>query len=166
MSFARTGQVFLLIAALAAPSAMAGRSHRTPTSGHSHKIPNKAKNRLRGQRQIDSERAREIQVALIREKYLTGEPSGQWDAQTQSAMQKLQADNGWQTKIMPDSRALIKLGLGPASPGGTPVVSPAGSAIGQSALSQPQGGLDAPGMTGGLGHSGASTLINAQAASR
>ena len=30
-------------------------------------------------------------------------------------MQKLQADNGWQTKLIPDSRALIKLGLGPES---------------------------------------------------
>jgi hypothetical protein len=28
-------------------------------------------------------------------------------------MQKYQADNGWQTKLMPDSRALLKLGLGP-----------------------------------------------------
>jgi hypothetical protein len=28
-------------------------------------------------------------------------------------MQKMQGDNGWQTKITPDSRALIKLGLGP-----------------------------------------------------
>ncbi len=31
-----------------------------------------------------------------------------------AAMQKLQADNGWQTKLVPDSRAIIKLGLGPA----------------------------------------------------
>lgn len=28
-------------------------------------------------------------------------------------MQKLQADNGWQTKLVPDSRGIIKLGLGP-----------------------------------------------------
>jgi len=28
-------------------------------------------------------------------------------------MQKYQADNGWQTKLMPDSRAIKKLGLGP-----------------------------------------------------
>ncbi len=28
-------------------------------------------------------------------------------------MLKYQADNGWQTRITPDSRALIKLGLGP-----------------------------------------------------
>jgi hypothetical protein len=27
-------------------------------------------------------------------------------------MEKLQADNGWQTKLVPDSRAIIKLGLG------------------------------------------------------
>ena len=26
---------------------------------------------------------------------------------------KYQGDNGWQTKVVPDSRALIKLGLGP-----------------------------------------------------
>ncbi len=30
-----------------------------------------------------------------------------------AAMQKYQADQGWQTKLMPDSRALKKLGLGP-----------------------------------------------------
>ena len=45
--------------------------------------------------------------------YLTGTPSGEWDAETEAAMQKYQNDNGWQTKLMPDSRALIKLGLGP-----------------------------------------------------
>jgi hypothetical protein len=30
-------------------------------------------------------------------------------------MEKLQADNGWQTRIVPDSRAIIKLGLGPST---------------------------------------------------
>ncbi len=33
-------------------------------------------------------------------------------------MQKFQADNGWQTKITPDARALIKLGLGPKQDAG------------------------------------------------
>jgi len=61
---------------------------------------------------MDTERATQIQTALIKNGYLTGEPSGKWDAESISAMQKLQSDNGWQTKIMPDSRALIKLGLG------------------------------------------------------
>ncbi len=63
---------------------------------------------------IAAERATQIQMALIRKGYLTGEPSGNWDAQTVAAMQKLQADNGWQSKLTPDARALIKLGLGPA----------------------------------------------------
>jgi peptidoglycan hydrolase-like protein with peptidoglycan-binding domain len=64
---------------------------------------------------MPTERATEIQMALIKQGYLTGEPTGTWDAQTVSAMEKLQADNGWQSKITPDSRALIKLGLGPGS---------------------------------------------------
>jgi hypothetical protein len=44
---------------------------------------------------------------------MTGEPNGQWDSATTAAMQKFQADQGWQTKLMPDSRAIKKLGLGP-----------------------------------------------------
>jgi hypothetical protein len=62
---------------------------------------------------MDTERATQIQSALIKQGYLTGEPSGTWDSRTISAMQKLQADNGWQTKLTPDARALNKLGLGP-----------------------------------------------------
>jgi len=62
---------------------------------------------------IDSPRARAIQEALIREHYMQGEPSGTWDSATQAAMQRYQADQGWQSKTTPDSRALIKLGLGP-----------------------------------------------------
>jgi len=68
---------------------------------------------MHGQQAIDSERVTAIQQALIRQHYLTGEPSSKWDSDTQAAMLKFQADQGWQTKITPDSRALIKLGLGP-----------------------------------------------------
>ena len=60
-----------------------------------------------------TDRATQIQSALIKAGYLTGEPSGSWDSESVAAMQKLQGDNGWQTKLTPDSRALIKLGLGP-----------------------------------------------------
>ncbi len=67
----------------------------------------------RGQQRIDSDRARAIQEALIREGYMHGSASGSWDQTSQHAMEKFQADNGWQTKVVPDSRALIKLGLGP-----------------------------------------------------
>ncbi|HEY6306483.1 MAG TPA: peptidoglycan-binding domain-containing protein [Candidatus Angelobacter sp.] len=66
-----------------------------------------------GQQEIQPERASAIQQALIREKYLTGEPNGQWDTRTQAAMARYQTDHGWQSKVTPDSRALIKLGLGP-----------------------------------------------------
>jgi peptidoglycan hydrolase-like protein with peptidoglycan-binding domain len=66
-----------------------------------------------GQRGIDDTRATQIQSSLIRSGYLSGEASGHWDANTEAAMQKFQSDNGWQTKLIPDSRAIIKLGLGP-----------------------------------------------------
>lgn len=84
-------------------------SSHTTKSSHSKKPPKK-----RGQQGIDTTRAREIQTALIREHYMQGEPSGTWDATTQVAMQRYQADQGWQSKTTPDSRALIKLGLGPS----------------------------------------------------
>ncbi len=72
---------------------------------------------------MPSERATQIQTALIKQGYLTGEPTGTWDAQSISAMQKMQADNGWQSKVTPDSRALIKLGLGPEPSAGGPETS-------------------------------------------
>ena len=71
----------------------------------------------RGQQVITAERATQIQSALIRDHYLDGEASGVWDQRTRDAMTRYQAENGWQTKITPDSRALIKLGLGPRNDG-------------------------------------------------
>jgi hypothetical protein len=71
----------------------------------------------RGQQAISSERAEQIQSARIREHRLDGEASGVWDQRTKDAMIRYQAENGWQTKITPDSRALIKLGLGPRHEG-------------------------------------------------
>jgi len=85
---------------------------KTSRHGH-HKGKRKASWKKKGQQGINSDRATQIQQALIREKYLTGEPTGTWDARTQAALVKYQGDNGWQTKVVPDSRALIKLGLGP-----------------------------------------------------
>jgi hypothetical protein len=70
--------------------------------------------RSRGQQKIDSERARSIQEALIREHYLSGEATGTWNQASEEAMRRYQADQGWQSKTVPDSRALIKLGLGPS----------------------------------------------------
>lgn len=74
----------------------------------------KKSKRVRGQQIIDPNRAQAIQEALIREHYLSGEPTGTWNADSEAAMRRFQADNGWQSKTVPDSRALIKLGLGPS----------------------------------------------------
>ena len=82
-------------------------------SAKSRKAKAKAK-KQRGQQIIQEDRAREIQTALVREGYLKGEPSGLWDQSTKDAMTRYQSDHGWQTKTLPDSRALIQLGLGPS----------------------------------------------------
>jgi hypothetical protein len=91
-------------------------SSSSSTSGSAFRKIKKSRKRVarqRGQQKIDATRAREIQEGLIREHYMDGTASGVWDAKSQWAMQRFQADNGWQSKVVPDSRALIKLGLGP-----------------------------------------------------
>jgi putative peptidoglycan binding protein len=88
-------------------------SHTTSTKGKPSSSRRK-KRTARGQQKIDSERAQSIQEALIREHYLTGEATGKWNQASEDAMRRYQGDHGWQTKTVPDSRALIKLGLGPS----------------------------------------------------
>jgi Putative peptidoglycan binding domain len=73
-----------------------------------------SKPRFHGQQSIDQARTLEIQQALIREHYLDGDATGEWDQATRDALTRYQTDNHWQTKILPDARALIKLGLGPS----------------------------------------------------
>lgn len=107
----------VLTLAAAVMPAVASRSHRASFAGlrhaHMHRKATAPK-WTPGQREIDPDRTRAIQSALISRSYLQGEPSGAWDGETEAAMQRFQSDNGWQTKLMPDSRALIKLGLGPS----------------------------------------------------
>ncbi len=118
MRLLRAALAVALLTGLATAPAFGNTHHSTTASSHSthkvHKGKAKAKaGRQRGQLTIDSARATEIQLALIREHYLTGEATGKWDDTTKAAMVKYQADQGWQTKLTPDSRALKKLGLGP-----------------------------------------------------
>lgn len=87
-------------------------AHPATKHASTHRTSKKSR-KPRGQQAIDNTRAREIQEALVREHYLTGEPSGTWDTSTQAAMRRYQAEQGWQTKTVPDARALIRLGLGP-----------------------------------------------------
>ena len=92
---------------------------KSPKSGKVHRTKSRRRGswKRRGQKEIDDKRCRAIQEALIREKYLDGEPTGRWDDHSKAAMQKYQQDNGWQSKVVPDSRAIIKLGLGPSNEG-------------------------------------------------
>jgi peptidoglycan hydrolase-like protein with peptidoglycan-binding domain len=105
--------LLLLSASLSAQTSQKPASHHTAKT---HKVSHhggKKSRKPRGQQAIDGERARQIQAALIHEHYMSGQPSGKWDDSTQQAMRRYQADQGWQSKSIPDSRALIRMGLGP-----------------------------------------------------
>ena len=115
--------------ATAATSSQTGKSssksHKSSKSSKSAKSAStksskkkkSVKSKSHGQRGIDQARTLEIQQALIREHYLMGQPTGTWDQSTRDALARFQEANGWQTKSVPDSRALIKLGLGPDKTG-------------------------------------------------
>jgi peptidoglycan hydrolase-like protein with peptidoglycan-binding domain len=123
------GTVAILFSAalVVTPAFATTKTHKPPTTRKgqaAHVITSSTRSRsshttrakshkLHGQQAIEPSRVMEIQQALIREHYFSGEANGNWDATTQAAMQKFQADQGWQTKLIPDSRALKKLGLGP-----------------------------------------------------
>jgi peptidoglycan hydrolase-like protein with peptidoglycan-binding domain len=92
------------------PGTKSSSSHRSSRFSHLHTSAWKR----HGQQKISTDRTREIQEALIREHYLDGQPNGVWDDRTAAAMRHFQAAQGWQSKVIPDSRALIKLGLGPS----------------------------------------------------
>jgi hypothetical protein len=106
--------VAAILLAVALP-ASASHARRGPTS-HLF-VKKKLKPGFKPVIGIAPDRATQIQTALIKAGYMTGQPTGVWDATSQQAMQKLQGDNGWQTRLTPDSRALIKLGLGPNDTG-------------------------------------------------
>jgi hypothetical protein len=99
----------------AAASSGTSHTHAAASQSSSRTSSRKKKTaRTKGQQKIDSDRAMTIQTALIREHYLNGEATGTWNPASEEAMRRYQGDHGWQTKVVPDSRALITLGLGPS----------------------------------------------------
>jgi hypothetical protein len=94
------------------PSSSAASRKGKPA--HTSSRHGRRKTAARGQQKIDPERAQEIQEALVREHYLSGEAAGTWNQASEDAMRRYQSDHGWQSKAVPDSRALISLGLGPS----------------------------------------------------
>ena len=61
---------------------------------------------------LQPERVQQIQQALIREGYLQGDASGQWDSRTREAMLRYQTMNGFPPSGLPEAKSLMKLGLG------------------------------------------------------
>ena len=59
------------------------------------------------------DRYKEIQSALVQKGYLTGEPSGAWDANSVDAMKRFQKDQNLEADGKLSSLSLIALGLGP-----------------------------------------------------
>jgi peptidoglycan hydrolase-like protein with peptidoglycan-binding domain len=137
----------LSVCALAAPSshtspvAKKSSANRTPAKKTTRKArtsrSSRSSWRRRGQHGMDASRVREIQQALIRQNYLNGSADGVWGPTSQAAMARYQADNGWQAKVVPDSRALIKLGLGPDR---SSVINP--ESLQSSLVPQPRGAQD------------------------
>jgi hypothetical protein len=100
------------------PAKAVSHSSTTASDGRhskSRQVSSRRKKTARGQQKIDSARAQAIQEALIREHYLSGTASGTWNQASEDAMRRYQAEHGWQSKTVPDSRALISLGLGPSN---------------------------------------------------
>jgi hypothetical protein len=95
-------------------STTSGTAHSSKSKHSSTHKGGKKKTTARGQQKIEPERAQAIQEALIREHYMTGEAAGTWNQSSEDAMRRYQADHGWQSKTVPDARALISLGLGPS----------------------------------------------------
>jgi peptidoglycan hydrolase-like protein with peptidoglycan-binding domain len=114
MKFGKAFLSSVLLLSASLPGLASTHARRGPTSPKLFNKRAKSGTKPAAQRGIDDTRATQIQTSLIKSGYLSGEASGHWDAGTEAAMQKFQSDNGWQTKLIPDSRAIIKLGLGPA----------------------------------------------------
>jgi hypothetical protein len=114
MQFSKALLTSALILSVTLPCAALTHARRGPTSPKLFNKRSKSTTKPAAQRGIDDTRATQIQTSLIKSGYLSGQASGHWDAGTEAAMQKFQSDNGWQTKLVPDSRAIIKLGLGPS----------------------------------------------------
>ncbi len=62
---------------------------------------------------LDPDRVKEIQLALTREGYLQGDPTGEWDSNTREAMLRYQTMHGFPATGLPEAKSLMKMGLGP-----------------------------------------------------
>jgi len=121
----KTGGELLLACMLALTLPAAAQTHasakqRKHTAVHhtAHRRPARRRSprpritRVRREMEPSRERSEQIQKALIAAGYLD-HASGHWDAATVRALRQYQIHHHWQTRYVPDARALIALGLGP-----------------------------------------------------
>ena len=82
-------------------------------------------NRVKGQMAPAPERINEIQTALAKKGFYTGDPTGKWDDNSTEAVKKFQAANGLTPSGKYDALTLQKLGLGSETAGlGAPTAPP------------------------------------------
>jgi peptidoglycan hydrolase-like protein with peptidoglycan-binding domain len=94
------------------------------------------------------DRISEIQTALSRDGYYTGNPNGKWDASTVAALQKFQSAQGLDATGKLDARSLQRLGLGsdvagvsaPVAPPPPSTAAPASHPASQPPAPQPPAG--------------------------
>ena len=90
--------------------------HQSSPARHRYSTKRRARTLTGQQRRarlhLQPERVQEIQQALIREGYLQGDASGQWDSRTHDAMLRYQTEHGFPATGLPEAKPLMKLGLG------------------------------------------------------
>ena len=99
-------------------SSGAASHHNSAHRPANHRPPSKAAlaaaaRHRRSLMRPESDRIGQIQQALVKSGYLSGDPTGRWDDQTREAMRRYQADNGFPVTGLPEAKTLMKLGLGP-----------------------------------------------------
>lgn len=93
-------------------------AHFVPGNGKTKSSKKKrSRSKPRGQKAPTADRIGEIQAALNRNGFYSGEPSGKMDAKTQEAMRQFQQANGLSPTGKIDALTLQKLGLGSSTAG-------------------------------------------------
>jgi len=98
------------------PHAKTAPSGHTPSKTKSTKHTGTSQSRdarRRSAMRPEPQRVQEIQEALVKSGELHQEPTGQWDEATREAMKRYQQANGFGVTGLPDSKSLMKMGLGP-----------------------------------------------------
>jgi peptidoglycan hydrolase-like protein with peptidoglycan-binding domain len=98
------------VQAKTSPPSSPSKSKKTSRKGS-----RKGKARASASRQSapTADRYREIQEVLAKKGYLKSPPNGEWDAESQDAMRRFQADQKIEQTGKLNARSLIALGLGP-----------------------------------------------------